>query len=340
MLDHEIMRALPDAAKGDDYASTPEIHRRLRGYMMNPPVVKTVQRRLEKLFDDELVESERRGNALVWRKRAGAGGLGSKRSGMMSHDEALALQVLRRFSSRQIPSLVAESLSPMFDMAEKRLAAVQSEGERRYRNWSEKVEVESGAFALKHPSIDSDLFATVSRALFYEQKLQVVYRPRTKTDNSEAKVINPLGLVEVGGLVYLVAGMAHHPKPAIYRLDRLATATILAEAYVYPRAFKLSDYVRGQRQFDFLVEGQASIKLRFTNGAGDHLIESPLSDDQKITHTATHLEVQGTVLVSQRLRWWLRSFGPNVEVLAPASLRAEMEKEARQLAALYGNDGA
>ena len=41
-------------------------------------------------------------------------------------------------------------------------------------------------------------------------------------------------------------------------------------------------------------------------------------------------------MLSQRLRWWLRSFGPNVEVLGPASLRAELAAEARALARSYG----
>jgi predicted DNA-binding transcriptional regulator YafY len=46
--------------------------------------------------------------------------------------------------------------------------------------------------------------------------------------------------------------------------------------------------------------------------------------------------VQGTVMLSQRLRWWLRSFGPNVEVLTPASLRAELAAEAARLYEMYG----
>ena len=49
-------------------------------------------------------------------------------------------------------------------------------------------------------------------------------------------------------------------------------------------------------------------------------------------------EVRGAVLLSQRLHWWLRSFGSNVEVLAPVDLREKLVHEARELAAMY--DGA
>lgn len=112
------------------------------------------------------MESEKRGTALVWRRRAGAGGMVSKSAGLMTHEQALALQTLKRFSSRQIPSLVSESLSSLFETAENRLRLSHSDSERRYRKWVDKVEVESGAFALQHPAIDSNTFSTVSRALF------------------------------------------------------------------------------------------------------------------------------------------------------------------------------
>lgn len=335
MLDREILQVLPDAARGEEPLSTPDIHRRLSAILPDPPVVKTVQRRLEEMLEDSLVVMERRGRAKYWRKVAGASGLAAKAAGTMTHDEALALQTLRRFSTWRIPALVAETLAPLFDVAGRRLAAVNTEHERRYRRWIDKIEVEAGSFALQYPDVDSGVFAEVSQALFYEQQLEVVYQPRTKVDNTDAKVVHPLGLVEVGGLVYLVAAMPRHPHPAMYRLDRLLRATMLPDPFVYPRGFRLSEYVREQRQFDFMVEGEVSLKVRFTNGAGHHLLEAPLSADQSVTRSDDTLEVHGTVLLSQRLRWWLRAFGPNVEVLAPEGLRAELAAEARALAGIY-----
>lgn len=329
------MQILPDAGRGEEPISTPEVHSRLSVMRLDPVAVKTVQRRLENMLDDELVVMEQRGRAKYWRKVAGASGLAAKAAGMMTHDEALALQTLRRFSAWRIPALVAETLSPLFDVAGKRLNAGNSQHEQRYRKWIEKIEVETGSFVLQYPDIDSDIFATVSQALFNEQKLEIVYQPRTKIDNAEAKIVHPLGLVEVGGLVYLVAAMPRHPNPAMYRLDRLVRASMLPEAFAWPRGFRLSEYVREQRQFDFMVQGEIDLRLRFINGAGNHLLEAPLSHDQQATQIDNALEVRGTVLSSQRLKWWLRAFGPNVEVIGPASLRAELAQEARALAVMY-----
>ena len=331
----KIFHVLKDAEQGGLFLSTPEVHRALLGSFDGKPAVKTVQRALEKLRDEQLVERDKRGTALVWRKRPGANGIAAGSSGLMTYEQALALQTLKRFSSRQIPSMVAESLSSLFDTAERRLDASQNDSERRYRKWVDKVEVESGGFALQHPAIDPTLFSSVTRALFYEQKLDVVYRVRSKEYQEKSKVVDPLGLVEVGGVVYLIAAMAGYPKPAMYRLDRLVSAKMLAERFTYPDAFSLAEYVKEQRQFDFMVEGAITIELRFFNGAGNHLLESPLSDDQVATMTQAGLEVTGTVLLSKRLRWWLRAFGPNVQVLGPAGLGDEMAAEAGTLMALY-----
>ncbi|MFM0335024.1 helix-turn-helix transcriptional regulator [Paraburkholderia fungorum] len=329
------MQVLPDAGRDEEPLSTPAVHRKLSVMLVDPPVVKTVQRRLEDMLENGLVVMEQRGRAKYWRKVAGASGLAANAAGVMTHDEALALQTLRRFATWRIPTLVAETLAPLFDVAGKRLAAVNSEHERRYRKWIDKIEVEAGSFTLQYPEVDSDVFAEVSQALFYEQQLEIVYQPRTKVDNTDAKIVHPLGLVEVGGLIYLVAAMPRHPSPAMYRLDRLVRATMLPELFAYPRGFRLSEYVREQRQFDFMVEGEVRLMLRFRNGAGNHLLEAPLSLDQQVSQSGDTLKVRGTVLLSQRLRWWLRAFGPNVEVLAPEGLRSELAAEAKALAGIY-----
>lgn len=329
------MRVLPDAAAHSDYLSTPEIHRRLAHDILDVPSIRTINRRLSKLERGGLVEVLQRGTALVWRKRAGASGMAARAGSMMTFDEALALQTLRRFSSLQIPGLVADALAPMFSVADARLQRTNDERERRYSRWINKVAVESGGFALNYPAIDRNLFAIVSRALFEERELDIVYRPRHSAGNERVRTILPLGLVEVGGLVYLVGGTEGKSNPTMYRMDRLSRAKALAETFTYPSTFSLETYVKQQRSFDFMVEAEIALKLKFLQGAGDHLLEAPMARDQKATRSDDVLFVQGSVLLSQRLRWWLRSFGPKVEVIEPASLRAELANEANQLAKMY-----
>ncbi|WP_456307191.1 WCX domain-containing protein [Paraburkholderia bannensis] len=57
----------------------------------------------------------------------------------------------------------------------------------------------------------------------------------------------------------------------------------------------------------------------------------------RLAHAAVRvlIEILEHVILLREAVVDLRSFGPNVEVLAPASLRAELAQEARALAALY-----
>ncbi|MBU2753106.1 WYL domain-containing protein [Acidithiobacillus sp. CV18-2] len=54
-----------------------------------------------------------------------------------------------------------------------------------------------------------------------------------------------------------------------------------------------------------------------------HLEETPLSADQEITKKRKWITVTATVQDNWQLRWWLRSFGGAIEVMAPAYLRRE-----------------
>jgi predicted DNA-binding transcriptional regulator YafY len=86
-----------------------------------------------------------------------------------------------------------------------------------------------------------------------------------------------------------------------------------------------------------MVEPKVHLRLAFDSRSGDHLLASPMSSDQEDTRLDDgRLVIEGTVMPSLKLRWWLRSFGSSVEVLAPQSLRDEFAAEYRKLAEKYG----
>jgi hypothetical protein len=73
------------------------------------------------------------------------------------------------------------------------------------------------------------------------------------------------------------------------------------------------------------------LKARFYDGAGEHLYETPLSEDQVIEDKGGGtLDVQATVAHTPQLEWWLLGFGRGVEVRAPAQVRRAVEKSARR----------
>ncbi|MFX8090558.1 WYL domain-containing protein [Acinetobacter baumannii] len=62
-----------------------------------------------------------------------------------------------------------------------------------------------------------------------------------------------------------------------------------------------------------------------------------MSKDQRVEPLPDgRLRVSGTVVPSLKLRWWLRSLGPTVEIISPPSLREEFARNYAELAKRYG----
>jgi predicted DNA-binding transcriptional regulator YafY len=339
-LDSPILSVLPTRQSSATWMSTPEIRAALeqRGISVNH--TKTVQRRLALMEKDGLVLCRRVSRELQWQRELGVSGIARKGAGMMTSDEALALKVLQRFASYQIPTLVNKVLAELFVAADKCLEQARFR-DPKYTDWTKKVAVTEANFPLLKPRINQAVFEGVSQSLFLEQKLELRYRPGYWGDakrQPKVKAVCPLGLVESGGLVYMVASMEGKPDPTMYRLDRIVEAKVLLDRFTYPKKFSLEAFIGTQREFDFLPQGEIQLKLRFYDGSGLTLRETPVSKDQTLETCADGtLQLTSTVVMSRKLRWWIRSFGPLVEVLAPAELRAEFANESEVFSQRYRN---
>jgi len=62
----------------------------------------------------------------------------------------------------------------------------------------------------------------------------------------------------------------------------------------------------------------------------------PLSVDQQVAQLdASTYQLQATVKDTLQLRWWLRSFAADVEILEPLFLREEFVETAKALSEIY-----
>ena len=340
--DQHILSVLPSHNDAVKWMPTPMVAERLRhaGILVN--YVKTVQRWLEKLEAQGVVSRQSVGNALAWQRREGAGGIAARAGGLMTFNEALALQVLKRFSDRRIPAMVSTSLESMFKVAELRLHSGTRDG-ARHAAWHHKVAVVDSGFQPTAPILADAIFHEVSNALFTERLMDLVYARRDVVPGASSRKqrVMPLGLVETAaGLVYLIARNVIKgevkPNPTMYRLDRMSAAQTLDEHFEYPADFALANYVHTERKFDFYPEGQIKLVLRFQSHAAQSVLDGKIAADQTIKQNANGtVTVRATVTLSDKLRWWIRAFGPGVEVLSPRKLRQVFADEARDLASRY-----
>jgi predicted DNA-binding transcriptional regulator YafY len=346
-LDEAILRILPSERDAPAWLSTPDIYRRLeeRGHRVG--YVRKVLRHLSALERDKLVISTENGRELLWQRKPWLQGA---RDGMnlMGASEALAFHVLQQFASNKLPVAVTQDIEPLFQAAQARLAQAKDDNEI-YRSWSEKIAAVDGTFALIRPAIKPEIFQAIATATFYEREIMVRYRAAHKGEQAAApdeKALWPLALVESAGVMYMVAQDPTRPprpernKPewlrSLFRLDRITAVRESGKRFTYPSDFRLTKYILDDHAFSFQTEPPVRLELAFTDNAGNHLKESRMSKDQESKSLDDgRFWVAGTVTPSLKLRWWLRSLGANVEILAPDSLRKEFADDYKRLAKRY-----
>jgi len=72
------------------------------------------------------------------------------------------------------------------------------------------------------------------------------------------------------------------------------------------------------------------LKVLFSKAAAQHLYETPLMEEQSLSvQEDNRVLLEGSIIDSHKLRWWLAGFGGHVEVVEPASLREFFAKEAQ-----------
>lgn len=100
--DSDILSVLPTPSSPTRWMTTPDVRKRLEENGIAIAHTKTVQRRLEALEQLGVVNCRDTGHALEWQRKDGASGIAAKAGALMTFEEALALQVLTRFSSNQL----------------------------------------------------------------------------------------------------------------------------------------------------------------------------------------------------------------------------------------------
>lgn len=356
VLDEAILKVLPTNQRDIKWMSTANVRDALldRGHEFK--YLKKLRRRLEALEGAKMAVSMQEDGRrdVMWQRTPW---LANDTAGRMDAWDAVAFSMLERFAARRLPKAVFKDIDELFRVAEMRLSQERDDN-RLHRAWADKVDSVDGTFALIRPKVKDDIFSTITTAMFFERVLDVRYEsPSNRGKVRPPLRVWPLALVESAGLIYIVVqldpssvktnedGTMDKDVRILLRADRILHAAEVAsingkevsQTFPYPTDFKLRNFIDNDQRFNFLVEPKARIRIAFDGVAGNHLLEeSRISADQ----TASYLEdgrlvVEGTVVPSLKLRWWLRSFGDTVEVLEPKSLRDEFAQAYRKLAARY-----
>ena len=250
-------------------------------------------------------------------------------------NEAMTWVLAEQHLSRMLPTSAVEHLSPYFKAARDRL-----DGEpqpKRGRSWLNKVRTVPPTQPLIPPVIGADVQRAISEALLHEHQVEIHYR-RKGERQSKLYQVHPLALIQRGSVLYLYGRLFDHPNARILALHRIEQVKVLEDQpAVAPDGFELDDQL-AKGSLGFGRGEQIQVKLRFYEGKGEHLHETPLCPDQQIEEYADQkgvLTIVATVADTPQLKWWLLGFGDGVEVIAPELLRHDLSEMASRMVARY-----
>lgn len=303
-----------------------QIHERLqaRDFDIN---IRSVQRdlnRLSLLFP--LVSDEGHPARWFWAKNAPEVSLPGQ-----DPYSALTWQLIEEHLQPLLPRALRREAEPRFQEAREYLEAVNA---RHLQRWKQRVRVVPRALELQPPDIQPDILDALYDGLLEMRQVRVRYRRRTD-QRAHSMNLHPLGLVLREGVVYVLATINDYTDVRQLVAHRMEGAELTDQAARDPEGFDLDDYIE-QGGFAFADGERMRLVIRMEAFIARHLLETPLSPDQTSTELENgQVEIAATVLDSEQLRWWIKGFGFNMEVVEPQSLRDELYEEVKYLADAY-----
>ena len=308
--DFDLIAALP---RSPEKRSTSELLSRLAaaGHVLTP---RSLQRRLVSLSTKYPILCDDRAKPYGWSIAPQA----PPTLGAMSTQEAVALKLAERYLRDAIPADLLGDLKHYFKQADAKLQDASL-----YRAWLSKVRLISATQPLQKPDIKRQVLTNAYAGVLRGTLLNVTYKVRD-SDIAKTYDIEPLAIVVLGQVSYMVAQFPWASEVTLMALHRFSSIR-MTEQSIQPRLkFDLDAFI-GSGALGFMPTQEQKIHIRFYDGAGAHLNETPLSVSQ-ILKQGEHgqIDLMDTLPITEQLKWWLMGFGDGVEVIAPAILRDEI----------------
>jgi predicted DNA-binding transcriptional regulator YafY len=126
--------------------------------------------------------------------------------------------------------------------------------------------------------------------------------------------------------------------PVTLALHRFSSAQMLEDRCRRPENFDLDQYLKDQPIFFPVADNAKEIELQFKmdKDAALDLEETPLTEHQEFDDSDEEtVTISATVQDTQQLRWWLLSYGAQVEIIKPAAMRKYFANVTRKMSQLY-----
>ena len=163
--------------------------------------LRSVQRDLEELSGKLPILSEQKGRTLHWSWMEDRHIL----LPAMDPHTALTFQLVNSYMSTMLPKPSIRYLQPYFRNATE---VLETNPDFPLSHWLDKVRMVPRNLRMEPPSFKEGVPETVYDALLRKRRISASYRPRGEKRIKDYTELNPLGLVFVDSLIYLVASIS------------------------------------------------------------------------------------------------------------------------------------
>lgn len=167
---------------------------------------------------------------------------------------------------------------------------------------------------------------TLQRCIRERRVARITYRSST-AEHDDSRAVQPLGVVWSRGSWYLVAWCRRNEGLRVFRMDRISAAIAEGERFSAIDGFSLEDVLRDGRVL--VGEEGTAMRVRYAPRIARWIAE----------REGLELDADGSVTVEMeavQVEWAVRHvlrYGPDAEVLAPASVREAVREALRAMQA-------
>ncbi len=300
MLALELLRRIPRGRK----VTATELQSQLKdaGFKRD---LRSIQRLLEQLSARLEIERDDSSKPFGYRWKEQAKTLAVPN---LTPQESLLLLLSQKHLRNLLPTRLVKSMAGFFEQAQRNLGP--GSNAMLERQWPAKVRTVADTHnqPLLPPELRPGVFETVSEALYANHWLRLDYC-NARGEQRDIEVM-PLGMAQQGPRLYLVVRYKGHDNERTLALHRIVKAERAAR-FERPADFDLEKFDQDGR-FGFGEGKCVRLSFKIKKDAGLHLLESPLSKDQRVKELDDAYEITATVVETTRLEWWLRGFGETV----------------------------
>jgi predicted DNA-binding transcriptional regulator YafY len=275
--------------------------------------IRTLQRDLESLSYSNHIGCDDSHRSHHWFRYKGL----NRSAFEMSASTALVLSMAEKHLHHLLPVNLQHNMSGFFTQANKTLNS-----NPRMKLWTQSIASVHPGFQPLAPNIKENILQIVEQGIIENKKIEISYRPRPPKVEKKY-LINPLALVTRANIIYLIATLSDSLSYRHFALHRVSDAHCLLSTRAIPESFNLENYLSAGHLSFYLGES-IYLKLKIDYELGYHLLETPLSNDQKVTiaEDKTYFAIEACVAHTEELKWWLMSMSDICEVISPVHLRA------------------